>query len=95
MSETGWSPVESSRSWLRVDVAGAPLLEPTSLATPDPACREATRRHVEAVADQLAGPDASPLARLLVRLTATLATRFDVALRRFGRLHRSAQQRQP
>jgi hypothetical protein len=72
---------------LRVDVAGQALRELLSLATDDSHCAEATKRHVEATGDELAGPDASPLARLLARLTATLAIEADVAS---GRLYRVA-----
>jgi hypothetical protein len=72
---------------LRLDTAGEALRELVALATDDPHRAEATRRHVEATADGLAGPAASPLVRLLARLTATLATEFDVAS---GRLYRVA-----
>ena len=72
---------------LRVDVAGRAVLELASLATDDAVRAEATKRHVEATANELAGPDASPLSRLLARITAALATEFDVAS---GRLYRVA-----
>jgi hypothetical protein len=71
---------------LRVDVAGRALLELVSLATDDPLRAEATKRHVEAVAKEMAGPDASPLALLLARITATMATESDVASRSLYRV---------
>jgi hypothetical protein len=72
---------------LRVDAAGTALTELVSLVTADPLRAEATKRHVEAMADALAGQDSSPLCKLLARFTATLATESDVAS---GRLYRVA-----